>query len=543
MAFLKVDKKKTGNYLRIVESYRDTKGSSRHKTLCHLGKAEDYSEKTLKKIGKIFLKLSGEDIDLNKPNHKDMKELARYNYGFPLIYDKVMKIYGLDKLFKSIAKKKKLTYNLYHCLLLMVIERLNEPSSKLSNYNHREEYIGLDDSELHNLYRSLDQLHEYQNQVQKQIYSTGRNLFNQELDVVFYDVTTFYFESEHEDGFRNKGFSKDGKIGNTVIVFGMLIDKDKNPIGYRIYEGGKYEGHTFADAVRQLKKEYSIDKVITVADRGMMNRENINFLNSPEIGYEFIIGERLKNLSKDLQEKILDRGKYGKKEIIDTDSGELIQIEYYTIEHDGKRIITTYSESRARKDRYEREEKIRKGMEYLNEPSKVERKASTYYLKKNIKSQYELDDNKIAQSQKYDGFISISTNAVKLSDAEALDAYKQLYKIEHSFRTFKSYLETRPMFHWTRNRIEGHLCLCYISFTLLNYLLQQFRRKGKHTSEKKLWEITRKMELSLIEDSGEEFYLRSNQSEEAKQLLQELKIKELPSMVGKNGITDYISIA
>jgi len=542
MAFLKIDKKKSGNYLRIVESYREGGSSCRHKTLCHLGKAEDYSEKTLKKIGKIFLKLSGEDIETGSALSKDTKELARYNYGFPLIYDRVMKVYGLDKLFKSITKKQQLSYNLYHSLLLMIIERLNEPSSKLSNYNHREEYIGLEDSGLHNLYRSLDQLQENQLQVQKQIYSTGRHLFNQELDVVFYDVTTFYFDSDHEDGFRNKGFNKDGKIGNTTIVFGMLIDKDKNPIGYRIYEGGKYEGHTFADAARQLKKEYSIDKVIAVADRGMMNRENIQLLNSPEIGYEFIIGERLKNLPKDLQDKILDRSKYIKKEIADTDSGEIIPIEYYTIEYEGKRIITTYSENRARKDRHEREEKIRKGKEFLHEPSKVERKASTYYLKKNTKSEYELDEEKIAKSQRYDGFISISTNAEKLSDEEALGAYKQLYKIEHSFRTFKSYLETRPMFHWTRKRIEGHLCLCYISFTLLNYLIQQMRRKGEPISENKLWEITSKMELSLIEQSGEEFYLRSKLSEEAKQLLKELKIKELPNMVGRNGINNYISI-
>lgn len=542
MAFLKVDKKKSGNYLRIVESYREGQGSCRHKTLCHLGKAEDYSEKTLKKIGKIFLKLSGEDIQGDSLLKNEIKELGRYNYGFPLIYDRIMKIYGLDKLFKSIGKKKQLSYNLYHSLLLMVIERLNEPSSKLSNYNHREEYIGLQDSGLHNLYRSLDQLQEHQLQVQQQIYSTGRHLFNQELDIVFYDVTTFYFDSDKEDGFRNKGFCKDGKIGNTTIVFGMLIDKDKNPIGYRIYEGGKYEGHTFADAVRKLKQEYSIDKVITVADRGMMNRENINLLNSPEIGYEYIIGERLKNLPKDLQEKILDRGKFVKKEIVDTDSGEVIQIEHYTIEHEGKRIITTYSESRAKKDRHEREEKIRKGKEYLSEPSKVERKASNYYLKKNTKSEYVLDEEKIAKSRKYDGFISISTNAEKLSDAEALDAYKQLYKIEHSFRTFKSYLETRPMFHWTQKRIEGHLCLCYISFTLLNYLIQQYRRQGKAVSETKLWELTRKMEISLIEQSGEEFFLRSKITDEAKQVLKELKIKELPSMIGKNGISDYISI-
>lgn len=540
MAFLKTDKKVSGTYLRIVESYRAKKGSSKHKTLYHLGKAEDYSLQTLKRIGKTFIRLAGEEIDI--PSRKDMREISRFNYGFTIIYDRILKIYGLDKLIISIAKKKKLGYNLYHNLLLMMVERLNEPSSKLSNYNHKEEYIGLTEVELHNLYRSLDQLYENQEKIQKLIYESGRNLFNQQLDVVFYDVTTFYFESEHEDGFRMKGFSKDGKIGNTVIVFGMLIDKDKNPIGYRIYKGGQYEGHTFADAIRKLKKEYSIDKVITVADRGMMNRENIELINSPEIGYEFIIGERLKNLSNEVQLQILDRSKYNRLQVVDEDTGEIISIEYLTIDHEGRRIISTYSESRARKDRHEREEKLKKAEEYLESPSKVERKAASYYLKKTGKNGYVLDEKKIARSESFDGFISISTNAKNLSEVEVLDAYKQLYKIEHSFRTFKSYLEARPMFHWTEKRIEGHLCLCYICFTLLNYLIQQLKRNGIKLSENKIWEITSKMQLSLVEQSGDEFYLRSSMSEQTNQVLQTLNLKELPNVIGKNAITNYISI-
>jgi len=124
----------------------------------------------------------------------------------------------------------------------MLVERLYEPSSKLSNYKHQHEYLGLKNIELHNLYRALDYLSENHSMVQQLIYNKGRNLFNQELDVVFYDVTTFYFHSDKDDGFRKNGFDKDNKIGKTSIVFGMLIDKDKNPIGYRIYKGGQYEG-------------------------------------------------------------------------------------------------------------------------------------------------------------------------------------------------------------------------------------------------------------------------------------------------------------
>ena len=424
----------------------------------------------------------------------------------------------------------------------MVAERLNEPSSKLSNYNNQEEYIGIETLELHNLYRTLDRLQEHQEEIQKLIYEKGRNLFNQSLDIVFYDVTTFYFESEKEDGFRMKGFSKDGKIGNTVVVFGMLIDKDKNPVGYKIYKGGQYEGHTFADAVKKLKEEYSIDRVITVADRGMMNRGNINLLNSEEIGYEYIIGERLKNLPEAIQTHILERSQYKRMQVTDEETGEIIEIEYKVIEYEDKRIITTYSEKRAGKDRHDREEKIAKGKEYLKDPSKVERKAAGNYLKKKNKNSYELDEAKIARHARYDGFISISTNTQDIAESKIVEAYKQLYKIEHTFRTFKSYLETRPMFHWTENRIEGHLCLCYICFTLLNYLQQIMRRRQINLSENKLRNLIGKMQLSLIEQDGEQFYLRSGMQETTKQIIKELNIKELPDIIGKDAISQYISI-
>jgi len=540
MPYIKIDKRKSGNYLRIVESKRDKTGKVKKNTLHNLGNVRNYSPSSLKKMGKVFYELGGGKL----PDERipQLTELSRHNYGFVQVYDKILKIYELDKFFSRLINKYHIEFNLYQTILLMIAERLNDPSSKLMNYNHQGEYIGLEKIELHNLYRTLDYLWENQDMIQKLIYSRGMDLFNQKLDVVFYDVTTFYFESEREDGFRRKGFSKDGKIGNTVIVFGLLIDRNKNPIGYRIYKGGHYEGHTFEDAIKKLKEEYSIDRVITVADRGMMSGDNINFLNSESIGYEYIIGERLKNLSHSLQDTILDRSKYKTIKIVDEVSQEEFEINYHTIEYNGKRIITTYSEKRAKKDRFEREEKIAKANELLKDQSKIERKAASHYLKKKGKNEYEFDVKKIARSERFDGFVSISTNAKDIGEVEVLDSYKQLYKIEHTFRTFKSYLETRPMFHWTEKRIEGHLCLCYICFTLLNYLQQELNKSSKAMSENQIRETLEKLQLSHVVLDGKEYYLRSNTDEKAKVIFKLLRIKELPNLIPKDELSKYISI-
>ena len=525
----------------MVESYRDENGKPRHRTLCSLGKAEDYSKKTLRRIGQIFLELAGEKSGADMLN--SIKEIKRLNYGFPLVYDKVMQHYGLDKLLENIGKRHDLSYDLYRHVLLMLIERLNDPSSKLCNYNHQEEYLGFSGMQLQHFYRSLNYLNDNHEIIQEQIYRSGRHLFNQKLDLVFYDVTTFYFDSEKEDGFRMKGFGKDGKIGKTLIVFGMLIDKDKNPVGYNIYQGGFYEGHTFKDAVDKLKKKYEIEKIITVADRGMMSQGNVSIVED-EAEYEYIIGERLRNLPKKIQDKILNRKAYKKLDITDETSGEIIEIEYLELQYKGKRLITTYSRKRAKKDRHEREERIKKGRQMLEHQSVIEKKARRNFLKQEEKSKkYVVDEAKILRDEQFDGLACIATNNVELGTEEILSAYKQLYKIEHTFRTFKSYLETRPMFHWTEERIKGHLCLCYIAFTLLNYLSNKLRNNNLNLSENKIREALSKMQLSQIELDGKDFYLRSSISENSQKLLSLLNLKKPPDFTKISDISNYIPIS
>ncbi len=471
-----------------------------------------------------------------------MKELRRYNYGFPLVYDKGMKHYGLDLLLKNIGKRQNTSYDLYKQVLLMLIDRLDDPSSKLSTYAHQEEYFGFKEMSLQHFYRALDYLNKNQKRIQEQIYSKHQHLFNQKLDVVFYDVTTFYFDSEREDGFRNKGYSKDGKIGKTVIVFGMLIDKDKNPVGYNVYEGGFYEGYSFKDAINKLKQEYEIGKVITVADRGMMSEANISIVED-EAGYEYIVGESLKNLPESIKRQILDRKSYKELTITDEATGEIICIEYLELEYNGKRIITTYSSKRADKDMYERQERIKNGEKMLITQSVIDKKARRHYLKQDgKKNKYEIDQAKVEHDAQYDGLASIATNNRELSVEAVLSQYRQLYKIEQTFRTFKSYLETRPMFHWTESRIKGHLCLCYMAFTMLNYLSNIMKINNIQVSENKIRETLSKMQLSLIELEGEKYYLRSSLSERASKILSMLNLKKPPDFTKIDDITHYIPI-
>ncbi|MCK4465134.1 MAG: IS1634 family transposase, partial [Bacteroidales bacterium] len=462
----------------------------------------------------------------------------RYFYGFPIVVAKLLRTYGLDIFLDRVSRNKGLGFSLTNSVSLLISERLHDPASKLSSYKNQSNYLGLEEIELHQIYRTLDYLYDNQEPLKMMIYQKGRNLFNQKLDVVFYDVTTFYFDSGKEDGFREKGYGKDGKIGKTIIVFGMLIDQNKQPVGYEVYRGKQYEGYTFTDAIERLKEKYHIDKVICVADSGMMIGDNLKEIE--QVDYEYIFGERLKSIAHKKQDEILDLSKYQITKVFDQDTGHEIGIKYYITEYKNKKLITTYSVKRATRDKALRDEKIEKAREFINHPERLEKKANSYFLKKEGKNNYMLDQEKIKNSERFDGFMSVATNNPDLSVAEILDAYKQLYKIEHSFRSFKTFLETRPMFHWTEQRILGHLALCYICFTLLNHLQLQLLKFGTPQSENQIRKSLIKMQMSLISQNNKEYYLRSSTTEGARQIMRVLNIREIPDLILKKSMSQYL---
>lgn len=539
MAFLRIDRKSSGSYLSIAETYRTDQGKVRSRILFNLGKKEQYTPEQLRRIGSRLYELGGGD--LKELLGIDTAEIARFNYGYYQVYSNCLKHFGLDRVLQNIGKKhSRLNFDPLNTTLLMLVERLHDPCSKRANYYNQTEYIGITPVDLQHIYRCLDKLADYSKLIQRHIYHKGRDLFNQGLDVVFYDVTTLYFDSEVEEPgkVRQLGFSKDGKIGKTQVLFGMLIDRHKQPIGYRIYSGDTYEGHTFQNVIEELKQEYQIDKVIVVADRGMLSSKNIEItINN---SYEFIVGERLRKLPAPVKNYLLNLENYTQDwTYIDSEDKEVV-VRYCSLEYLNRTIIGTYSLKRARKDKIDREKRLLTGQKLLANPSLIGKKATRYFLKKQGKETYLLDENKIQMDQGYDGFLAISTNNTNLSMCQVLDQYKQLYRIEHAFRTFKSHLETRPMYHWNDKRIEGHICLCYIAYALLNRTLLKLEASGVKMSENQLRKLLDKMQLSLVEHEGKKVYLRSAQQPREALIQKQLGVKTIPNVLPVDQIQQYV---
>ena len=176
----------------------------------------------------------------------------------------------------------------------------------------------------------------------------------------------------------------------------------------------------------------------------------------------------------------------------------------------------------------------------MKNPSLIKKKASRYFIKQKGDDSYELDTEKIDRNEKYDGLLAIATNAANLSHEQVLEQYKLLFQIEHTFRTFKSHLQTRPIFHWTNKRIEGHICLCYMAYTLQYWVLKKLSNFPIAITENILRKMLDSMQVSLLQHNDKRIYLRSAQQPYEAKLQQALGIKPLPSIIATSSLLSYL---
>lgn len=358
----------------------------------------------------------------------------------------------------------------------LVLYRLVYPRSKLKTTEYLYRYEGKEYSE-DEIYRYMDKLHDKQkDRVQQISYEHTLSLFPKGIQVVFYDVTTVYFETEQEDELRKTGFSKEGKYLNPQIVLGLLVSRDGYPLAYDIFEGNKFEGHTMMPVIDGFKQKFDLERLIIVADSGLLSRSNIEQLQ--EQSYEFILGARIKNESTYIKDKILAlKLKNGESAVIN--KGDL-------------RLIITYSDKRAEKDRYNR----KKGISRLSKQIRsgrltkdhINRRGYNKFLRMEGQINLVLDQNQIAQDKKWDGLKGYLTNS-KLNKDQLIENYQHLWQIEKAFRVAKTELKLRPVYHRRQKRIEAHICLNFAAYKVYKELERFLKQQGSNLSPQKVIEI------------------------------------------------------
>jgi transposase len=527
--FIKITQSGKYKYAQLVESYREGK-NVKHRVLLNLGRLDEIENNpSFQRLGMRLLELSKAKKVIDLESFSDARIV---NWGY-LVYKKIWEVFELDKILTRIKEKGKTQFNLNNACFLMVIQHLLQPKSKLATYANQGYYVQLPNVELHHLYRALDIIHIQKEQIEELMFHKNRNLFNMQVDVVFYDVTTFSFESVKADTLRDFGFSKDGKFNEVQVVLGLLVDCEGRPIGYELFPGNTFDGKTLDTALEKLEKRFGIRRVIIVADRGINSKLNLKRI--VDRNYSYIFAARIKNMGRKIEEQVFDPKGY-----IELNSEQDEKVLYKVIDHinrfkqDGKtcelkeKLIITYSSKRARKDQKDRERLIQKAELLLKDQSKItasNKRGGKKYLKNSGEEVWYLDQEAIARDERFDGYYGIQTNEQDIKPQDALEAYHTLWKIEESFRIMKSTLEVRPIFHWTEPRIKGHFLICFLAFLLERTLEFKLKKAGETASPDKIREALNSMNFAEVEIEQKRFFIKTKGTDLSSKILRALRIK------------------
>lgn len=375
----------------------------------------------------------------------------------------------------------------------LVITRLAYPCSKLKTVDYLRRYRG-EEISVDEIYRFLDVLNrEYKPLIEKVAYRYTKRILRN-ISVVFYDMTTLYFEAEDEDDLRKIGFSKDGKFQQPQIMLGLLVGRNGYPIGYDIFEGNTFEGHTLLPVLKQIGRKYDLPKPVVIADAGLLSNDNIKNLSKEN--YQFIIGARLKNESEKIKEAILKK------------SQKMKDGQSFVIAKNGMRLLITYSDKRARKDEHNRVRGINKLQKRVKTgkltKGSINNRGYNKFLKLIGEMSVEIDVEKIAADKAWDGLKGYITNT-QLSPKTIVENYRHLWQIEKAFRISKSDLKMRPVFHRLRRRIEAHICIAFVAYTIYKELERLLYKHKVGFSAKYGAELTHSMYEIMCTLPGEIF--------------------------------------
>lgn len=369
----------------------------------------------------------------------------------------------------------------------LVLSRLVAPGSKLKTVDYLWRYNGVS-YDISKVYRYLDKLcdrrekkPDIKDRIEQITFAHSATEMDGCIDVVFYDITTLYFEAADEDELRRTGYSKDGKFDCPQVLLGLLVTREGLPISYEVFEGDLSEKKTFIPLLKRAQQKFGFPSPIVVADAGLLSRKNIEAL--VEDGYEYILGARLKNENDNVKQRVLDlKLSDGQVASINTD--------------DGLRIVVSFTEKRRKKDAYNRAKGLKRLLDKVASGTvgkkHINNRGYNKYLRLEGHATISIDMEAFEKDSSWDGIKGYVTNTT-LSDEEVLANYHNLWFIERAFRMNKTDLRIRPMYHRLRNRIEGHICICFCAYVLQLEIERLLKAAGSELTVNKARELVRTM--------------------------------------------------
>jgi len=526
--------------VQLAESYRED-GKTKQRVLRHIGTAHTPAElEQLKQLAnsiktelehkqladqqqevpQSFARQLGSITPLaesTKVDLLDIEEEGRYILGVHDIYGSIYDLLNFTNLFSRPQQRIKAA----EILREVVLARIAKPISKRATVELLEKHFGIQ-LNLDNVYQMMDKIDDlFCERIQRQALAATLNLTGEKLKILFYDATTLYFESFTEDDLKQNGYSKDMKFNQPQILLALFVTEKGLPVGYEVFPGATFEGHTLVAALEKLKARYNIKEVTFVADRGMLSAANLEFLDKNKLNY--IVGSRIRSLKKVLQQEILNWAGSLKKEID--------EIRHQITIDDKRRLILSYRADRAKKDQADRDKSIQKLQARLKRSKNPKQLIARYGFQKYITvigdAKLQIDEDRLNAESAWDGITGVITNHPALTEQEILEQYSGLWQVEDSFRITKHDLRIRPIYHWTPNRIRAHIAISFMAFTCVRYLEYRISAQYKKLSPEQIRTALLEVQASIIKDkqSGEKYLIPSSINPMAKQIYRVLAIK------------------
>jgi len=539
--FIRIKERHNGKKsVQIVESIR--RGDKvNQKVVRHVGQALNDNElEILKKLANSIIVemenekqpvlpiIKPEDIySVNPKNRKEteatvkiknIKEEQRIVDGIGEVFGELYTQLDFDDVISDTKKDKE--WN--EILKTIVISRLANPESKLRTSALLEKDYGIR-LPVEKIYRMMDKIASREETIKERVLQSTLNLFQDKVNILFFDVTTLYFESVIADELKNFGYSKDNKFGEVQLVFALIATEYGLPVGYEVFPGNTSEGKTLIPVISDLKKKYNVANVCFAADRAMFTKENLEELDS--LGINYVVAAKLKTLKKDLKDEILNCSNF---KCYASES----EINWYQeLAHKNGRLIVNYSDKRAQKDAKDRQRIIDKLFkkaknQRVNLKEIIGISVSKKYLK--IKNKIaEIDYEKIESDSMWDGIHGVITNIKDKPVHEILKHYSGLWQIEEAFRVNKHDLRMRPIYHWTPSRIRAHLLICFLSYTLAKQAVYRVSNQQFKISFDRLREELLHVQSSVVIDTAtkKKFVIPSNATPDQKRIYHAFGLK------------------
>ncbi len=547
--FARVKKSGRYEYLQIVHNER-IGDRVKQRVIATLGRLDQLRETgQLDAMLSSCAKFSEHAAVLSAVRENSVKPQATVHIGPTLVFERIWQQLGIPKVLQEMLHGRKFEFPVERAVFMTVLHRLMVAGSDRAAEQWCRRYAidGIDELELHHIYRAMGWLGEplpqkgqdedvglttrcCKDEIEERLFAQRRDMFTG-LELVFFDTTSIYFEGEGGEELGQYGFSKDHRPDRKQMVVGAVLDNQGRPICCELWPGNVTDMKTLIPVVDRLKKRFQIKSICIVADRGMISQETIEQLQSKQRDVRFILGARLRNV-KEIHKEVLSRGgRY--REVhpprqVSKDPSPLKVKEVLVGDH---RYIVCHNEEQATKDRHDREAILAKLKEQLKHGPKslVGNKGYRKYLRQAKKDALVIDQRKVKSESRFDGKWVLRTDT-DLPPAEVALKYKDLLLVESLFRSMKSILETRPVFHKCDDTIRGHVFCSFLALMLIKELQRRLESRGWHVEWRPLLDDLDELQEIAIGVDEKTFVVRTATQGDAGKAIQAVGVALGPSV-------------